>query len=209
MRATCGVVSARTPSMRPDSGSTILNVMRSRSRPVPVSSDSRILEQRRLHQPVAARAKMVEQRAPQRFDARRLGRQHVLDGFGKEPLTHDCSTRSTVRPATMRHEADEAQLAVGELGRSCGTCRATARARRSGSMPSRTSTSASAAHSESTAIDRHRRRRPAASTSPARALRRAARRPTASKYWKNSPRGSSTITSLRPRNVALYASRLR
>src|SRR5689334_7633847 len=41
MRATCGVVSARTPSVRPESWSTSLKVFRSSSRPVPESSDSR------------------------------------------------------------------------------------------------------------------------------------------------------------------------
>ncbi len=92
MRATCGVVSARKPSMRPDSGSTVLNVSRSRSRPVPVSSESRILDQRRLHQPVAARAEMVEQHAAQRLDARRLDGQHVLDRFREQPLTHTSAT---------------------------------------------------------------------------------------------------------------------
>src|SRR2546427_8917767 len=41
MRATCGVISARTPSKRPESGSVSLKVCSSRSRPVPVSSESR------------------------------------------------------------------------------------------------------------------------------------------------------------------------
>ena len=41
MRATCGVMSARNPIVRPDIWSISLNVRRSRSWPVPVSSDSR------------------------------------------------------------------------------------------------------------------------------------------------------------------------
>ncbi|MNC88969.1 hypothetical protein D3C83_48520 [compost metagenome] len=40
MRATCGVMSARTPIIFPDSWSTSLKVRRSRSCPVPVSSES-------------------------------------------------------------------------------------------------------------------------------------------------------------------------
>src|SRR5262245_56821199 len=40
MRATCGVMSARRPIMRPDSWSTTLKVRSSRSCPVPVSSES-------------------------------------------------------------------------------------------------------------------------------------------------------------------------
>ncbi len=40
MRATCGVISARTPIIRPDNWSTTLNVRSSRSCPVPVSSES-------------------------------------------------------------------------------------------------------------------------------------------------------------------------
>ena len=47
-----------------------------------------ILDERRAHQAIAARAKMIEQRAAQRLDARRLRRQHVLDRFGQQPLTH-------------------------------------------------------------------------------------------------------------------------
>src|SRR5262245_14412900 len=40
MRATCGVMSARRPIMRPESWSTTLKVRSSRSCPVPVSSES-------------------------------------------------------------------------------------------------------------------------------------------------------------------------
>ena len=40
MRATCGVMSARTPIMRPEIWSTTLKVRSSRSCPVPVSSAS-------------------------------------------------------------------------------------------------------------------------------------------------------------------------
>jgi hypothetical protein len=40
MRAACGVMSARTPIILPESWSTSLKVRRSRSCPVPVSSES-------------------------------------------------------------------------------------------------------------------------------------------------------------------------
>lgn len=40
MRATCGVMSARMPIMRPESWSTTLKVRSSRSWPVPVRSES-------------------------------------------------------------------------------------------------------------------------------------------------------------------------
>ncbi len=53
MRATCGVMSARTPSSRPDSGSTTLNVCRSRSRAAAGQQRVEVLDQRRLHQAVA------------------------------------------------------------------------------------------------------------------------------------------------------------
>jgi hypothetical protein len=41
MRATCGVMSARTPSVRPEIWSISLKVFSSRSPPLPISSESR------------------------------------------------------------------------------------------------------------------------------------------------------------------------
>ena len=46
------------------------------------------LDERRLHEPVAASTEVIEQRAAQRLHARGLRGQHVLDGFGQDPLTH-------------------------------------------------------------------------------------------------------------------------
>ena len=41
MRVTCGVMSARTPIVRPDNWSTSVKVRSARSRPAPVVSESR------------------------------------------------------------------------------------------------------------------------------------------------------------------------
>ncbi len=67
-----------------------------------------------------------------------------------------------------------------------------------GIAPSRIRSSAKAAHSESKASPGRVQRRYLAGA-------RGGVRPPPDllKYWKNSPEGSSTITSLRPRNVAL------
>ena len=47
-----------------------------------------IFDQRRHDETIAAYPKVIEQRATQRFDARGLGWQHILDRFGQDPLTH-------------------------------------------------------------------------------------------------------------------------
>ena len=78
MRATWGVMSARRPIMRPESWSTTLKVRSSRSWPVPVSSDSTVLEQRRHHQLVAVVEEQIED-APSQLSMAGLGGQDVLD----------------------------------------------------------------------------------------------------------------------------------
>ena len=74
-----------------------------------------------------------------------------------------------------------------------------------GNTPSRIRSNARAVHSESTgglergAVPRYFAGARAGVRPPVDLL----------KYWKNSPLGSRTMRSLRPRNVDLYASRLR
>ena len=68
--------------------------------------------------------------------------------LGKNPLTHCCITQYAGEPEDDRHEADEAQLAVGEREELAEASRQS-RGATSGSRPSTTSTSANAASSES------------------------------------------------------------
>ena len=88
MRATCGVMSARTPSMRPESWSTSLNVLQIEV--VAGAGEQRldVLEQRRHDQFVAVHDEQIEHRPPQALDARGLGGQDVLDVLGQEPGAH-------------------------------------------------------------------------------------------------------------------------
>ena len=53
-----------------------------------------VLDQRRLHEPVAVRAEVIEQRAAQRLDALGLAREDVLDMLGQHPLTQFVSPSS-------------------------------------------------------------------------------------------------------------------
>ncbi len=47
-----------------------------------------VLDERRLHQPIAAREEVIEQRATQLLDAQGLVGQQVLDVLGQQPVTH-------------------------------------------------------------------------------------------------------------------------
>ena len=114
MRATCGVMSARTPEQA--SGQRVDDLERLQLEVAPGAGQQRIevLDQRRLHEPVAARAEVVEQQAPQRLDPLGFGRQDVLDVFGKDPLTHGERARAG-KTEDDRDQADEAELPIGEV----------------------------------------------------------------------------------------------
>ena len=142
-----------------------------------------ILDQRRLHQSVAVLAEMVEQRAAQRLDPLRLGRQDVLDVFGQEPATHRCTGEED--GADSDGEQARRSASARRTARSGGgTCRARSR-RQQRQQPSSTSTSAHAARNDSgTASGSLLGRRAAAQLLPP---------PDCFRYWKNSELGSSTI----------------
>ncbi len=73
------------------------------------------LDQRRLHQPVAAHAEVIEQHAAQRLDARRFRGQHVLDRLRAAATYALRSNSEADRAERDRDQADEPQLPVGEL----------------------------------------------------------------------------------------------
>ena len=208
MRATCGVMSARTPSRRPDSGSTTLNVCRSRSRAGAGQQRIEMLDQRRLHEPVAVRAKVVEQRAAQRFERARprraarprCARAGASYAWRTSQQRDEAEQRSTTRPTKRICPSDSSIELAKRLAPEARRDEAAARLRGS-------ARSANAAQSESGTRDSPRAI--ASATSPVPRPGAPSPPPDCLKYWKNSELGSSTIMSLRPRNVALYASRLR
>jgi len=149
---------------------------------------------------------MVEQRATQALERFGLGRQHVLDVLGEEPVTAWSRNASATTPSSSEGETDEADLPVGHLGQLAE--RVThSRGATKGSRPSTIRSSANDAHSQSGNVAPVRgprgQRPPVARGMPE------APPPDCLKYWKNSDAGSSTITSPRPRSEPLYASRLR
>jgi len=85
MRATCGVLSARTPSVRPLSWSTNLNVLRSSVRLGPRQERLDVLHQRWDDQLAAVTPSHIDQAATQRLDVARLSGQHVGDVLGQQP----------------------------------------------------------------------------------------------------------------------------
>ena len=194
MRATCGVMSARTPSRRPDSGSTTLNVCSSRSRPRAGQQRIEMLDQRRLHQAIAVRAKVVEQRAAQRLEPRRP-RPAARPRSPRAGASYACCERAAAPTSAEPRstiEADEAELPVGELGQLAETYRATGAARRTAAGLRGSARSASADPQRI----RHAVRPSRGAATSAAACAARGRAPYCLKYWKNSALGSSTIRSL-------------
>src|SRR5712671_4192948 len=116
MRATCGVMSARTPIILPDIWSTILKVRTSRSCPVPVSSESMYSSSGGITSSYFFEAK--------RSRIRRLSDSILAASAGRMSSTYSGSTHFTARrlstagpeeeqqPDQHRRQADEADLAV-------------------------------------------------------------------------------------------------
>ena len=128
MRATCGVMSARTPSKRPESGSIDLEGLQLEIAAGTRQQRIQMLDQRRLHEAVAVLAEVVEQRAPQALDPLRLGREDIVDMLGQHPATHRTAARRTA-PMPTQSKTDEAKLTVGKFGEARGTRRARLAAR--------------------------------------------------------------------------------
>ena len=61
-----------------------------------------VLDERRLHQPVAVPAEVIEQEAAKRLDPLGLRRQDILDPLRKDPLTHCARARRRRRRARSR-----------------------------------------------------------------------------------------------------------
>ena len=83
-------MSARTPSVRPESWSISLQVRRSRSLPVPDSNESMYSDQGRRDQLETVSAIQIEKFAAQFLDAPGLGRKYVGEALGQQPVTHEC-----------------------------------------------------------------------------------------------------------------------
>ncbi len=88
MRATCGVMSARTPSIRPGHRVDHLERHQIEVAAGPGQQRFEVLDERRLHEPVAVSAEMVEHGAAKRLHPLGFTGQDVLDVLGKDPFTH-------------------------------------------------------------------------------------------------------------------------
>ena len=89
MRVTCGVMSARTPSVRPESWSISLQVRRSDRCRCPTAMN-RCIRPGRRDQLETVSAIQIEKFAAQFLDAPGLGRKYVGEALGQQPVTHEC-----------------------------------------------------------------------------------------------------------------------
>src|SRR5512134_2325571 len=114
MRATCGVMSARRPIMRPEIWSTTLNVRTSRSWPVPVSSESVYSSSGGItsaYPDAANRSRIARRRRSMR--AASAGRMSSMYS-GRSQRMSD-RQREQQQPDQHRGEPEEADLPVREL----------------------------------------------------------------------------------------------
>src|SRR5512134_815642 len=114
MRATCGVMSARRPIMRPEIWSTTLNVRTSRSWPVPVSSESVYSSSGGItsaYPDAANRSRIARRRRSMR--AASAGRMSSMYSGSSQRMSD--RQREQQQPDEHRGEAEEADLPVREL----------------------------------------------------------------------------------------------
>ena len=205
MRATCGVVSARKPSIRPDSGSTRLE--RDEVEVAPGAGQQRVeeLDERRLHQRdsrALGSGRAACGAAPPRARASAGSTSSIASGRSHLRILHRREEPgSTPEPRSRRARRSAAARRTARSP--CETSHATAPARRTATRLRGSEAWPAPPTANPRAVPRDRCARYFAGARGARPA------PDCLKYWKNSPLGSSTMRSLRPRNVALYASRLR
>src|SRR5919108_6635626 len=117
MRATCGVMSARTPIMRPESWSTTLKVRSSRSCPVPVRSESMYSSSGGMTSSyffLKKRSRILRRRPSMRIAS--AGRMSSIYS-GRTHFTAFLAPCPEEKKQTDEHrtQADEADLAVAHL----------------------------------------------------------------------------------------------